>query len=274
MTESKWKLVVDRQGVTITGDKFQLTAATGGAGDADLLDGQADVAIMDPAAIDGIISELQHLNRRTYGQYCGLSNAAEMVGERWGMLIIRDLLVGPKRFGELSEGLPLLSPDILSARLKEMQHFGVVQAVASTTEEGVVRYELTDYGQELDEVMRAFGRWGARSLSAPRPDEVFTVNGLVMSLRSCFRGDAVADVAMTFQMTVGDMVVGGVMAGGQITVNEGPMPDAQLCVEPGEHYKAIVSGTACADDLRAAEDFHHTGDDALLDDFVRCFSFD
>lgn len=275
MTESKWKLVVDREGVTITGDKFQLTAAKQAAADTDLLDAQTDVGMMDPAAIEGIISELQSINRRTYGQFCGLSHAAEMVGERWGMLIVRDLLVGPKRFSELSEGLPLLSPDILSARLKEMEHFGVLHAVPSVTEEGVVRYELTEYGQELDSVIRAFGRWGARTLETPRPEEIVTINGFIMALRACFRGAAVSDVALTFEMNVENMVVHGAIADGAITVYEGPDAGAELRVlTPGPPSKDLLTGVTTADALRATEGFSYTGEPAMLDDFVRCFSLD
>ncbi|MGX7828623.1 winged helix-turn-helix transcriptional regulator [Actinokineospora sp. 24-640] len=274
MTDSKWKLVVDRQGVTITGDKFQLTAANQAATDTDLLDAQTEMGVMDPAQIEGIISELQSINRRTYGQFCGLSHAAEMVGERWGMLIIRDLLIGPKRFSELSEGLPLLSPDILSARLREMEHFGVLKATPSATEESVVRYELTDYGQELDGVMRAFGRWGARTLNTPRPEEIVTINGLIMAVRSCFRGDAVADISMSFEMTVDDMVVSGTIAGGAITAVEGPNLAADLRIEPGLAVKDILTGQATGDSLRADENLSYVGDPALLDDFARAFSLD
>ncbi|MFC7615904.1 winged helix-turn-helix transcriptional regulator [Actinokineospora soli] len=265
---------MDREGVTITGDKFQLTAANKAAADTDLLDAQPDVGMMDPAAIEGIISELQSINRRTYGQFCGLSHAAEMVGERWGMLIIRDLLVGPKRFSELSEGLPLLSPDILSARLKEMEHFGVLQAVPSATEEGVVRYELTEYGQELDHVMRDFGRWGARTLDTPRPEEIVTINGLIMAMRSCFRGSAVSEVAMTFEMTVDTMVVHGAIGDGVMTVVEGPDAGAALRVSPGAATKDLLTGKSTGDSLRATEGFAYSGDDALLDDFARSFSLD
>ncbi|GGS32371.1 MULTISPECIES: winged helix-turn-helix transcriptional regulator [Actinokineospora] len=272
MTDSKWKLVVNREGVTITGDRFQLTAANQQAADTDLLDADVDMAVMDPAAIDGIINELQSINRRTYGQFCGLSHAAEMVGERWGMLIIRDLLVGPKRFSELSEGLPLLSPDILSARLKEMEHFGVLRAKASSVEEGVVRYELTEYGQELDDIVRAFGRWGARTLDVPRPDEIVTINGLIMALRSCFRGAAVADIAMTFELTAGPMVVNGTIADGEITVVEGPNPDADLRIEPGMMAKDILTGQADGDAVRASDEVSYSGDDKLVDDFARAFS--
>ncbi|MGW5054311.1 winged helix-turn-helix transcriptional regulator [Actinokineospora sp. NPDC004072] len=272
MTDSKWKLVVNREGVTITGDRFQLTAANQQAADTDLLDADADIAVMDPAAIDGIINELQSINRRTYGQFCGLSHAAEMVGERWGMLIIRDLLVGPKRFSELSEGLPLLSPDILSARLREMEHFGVVRAKASAVEEGVVRYELTEYGQELDGIVRAFGRWGARTLDVPRPDEIVTINGLIMAVRSCFRGAAVADISMSYELTVGSMVVHGVIADGAITAVEGPDPAADLRIEPGLMTKDLLTGQTTGAAVRASDEVAYTGPAKLVDDFARAFS--
>ena len=85
---------------------------------------------------------------RSYGQYCGVTTAVELVGERWAMLIVRDLLVGPRRYTDLKQGLPKIPTDILSTRLKELQEGGVVRRVPLMNC-GLV-YELTDYGRELE----------------------------------------------------------------------------------------------------------------------------
>src|ERR1700709_307963 len=94
---------------------------------------------------------------REYGQYCGVTRALELVGERWALLIVRDLLVGPRRYGELAAGLPRIPSNILAARLKELQSAGVLRRAPRSR---VIIYELTPYGHELEPVLRALRAWG------------------------------------------------------------------------------------------------------------------
>src|SRR5215470_4843058 len=105
---------------------------------------------------------------RTYGQYCGFARALEVVGERWAMLVIRDLLVSPKRFTDLHNGLPGIPTNVLTARLKELEQAGVIQRRVLPRPTGSVIYELTEYGAELENVVVQLGRWGAKSLGDPR----------------------------------------------------------------------------------------------------------
>src|SRR5262245_46098758 len=97
-----------------------------------------------------------------------------MVGERWALLIVRDLLVGPKRFTDLRRGLPRIPTNVLAARLQELEASGVVQRrVLPRPASGVV-YALTDYGSELEGIVLRLGRWGAQSLGERRPGEIVT----------------------------------------------------------------------------------------------------
>src|SRR3954454_5888357 len=102
---------------------------------------------------------------RTYGDPCGIARALDVVGERWALLIVRELTYGPKRFTDLKRGLAGASPNVLSQRLRELEAAGVVDhhAVGST-------YELTDRGLELHPILVQLGRWGART-DAPRVGE-------------------------------------------------------------------------------------------------------
>src|ERR1700730_10133410 len=103
------------------------------------------------------------MSMRAYGQYCGLARALEIVGERWAILVIRDLLVGPKRFTDLHRGLPGIPTNVLTARLNELEEAGVIRRRALPRPERSVVYELTEYGSELDEVVVRLGLWGAKS---------------------------------------------------------------------------------------------------------------
>src|SRR5438105_14626994 len=101
---------------------------------------------------------------RTYGQFCGLARALELVGERWALLIVRDLLVGPKRFTDLRRGLPRIPTNVLSTRLKELEHNGIVRRRLLPRPASGVVYELTEHGRELEDIVLRLGLWGAATL--------------------------------------------------------------------------------------------------------------
>ena len=101
---------------------------------------------------------------RDYGQYCGITQALELVGERWALLIVRDLLVGPRRYGELAAGLPRIPSNILAARLKELQAAGVIRRAPRSR---VILYELTPFGRELEPVRGQLVEDDARARRTP-----------------------------------------------------------------------------------------------------------
>ncbi|HEY6531398.1 MAG TPA: winged helix-turn-helix transcriptional regulator [Acidimicrobiales bacterium] len=104
--------------------------------------------------------------RQSYGQYCPISRALDVVGERWSLLILRDLILGTTRFNDLSRGLPRLSRALLAKRLRQFERSGLVERVET-------EYLLTDAGRELESVVLALGQWGARwTFGRPDPDEL------------------------------------------------------------------------------------------------------
>ena len=103
------------------------------------------------------------MTRRAYGQTSGLARALEIVGERWALLIVRELVDGPKRFTDLSRGLPRMPSNILSARLKGLELTGVVRRRALPPPARSIVYELTPYGSQLEDVVVRLGRWGAQA---------------------------------------------------------------------------------------------------------------
>jgi DNA-binding HxlR family transcriptional regulator len=131
---------------------------------------------------------------REYGQYCGITQALELVGERWALLIVRDLLVGPRRYGELAAGLPRIPSNILAARLKELQAAGVIRRVPHSR---VIVYELTPYGRELEPVVLALGAWGFKALGGPREEQIITPDAMTMSLRTAFRPQVAVNLPPT-----------------------------------------------------------------------------
>jgi DNA-binding HxlR family transcriptional regulator len=188
---------------------------------------------------------------RSYGQYCGVTTAVELVTERWALLIIRDLLVGARRYTDLKQGLPKIPTNILSARLKELQEGGVIRRVP-LRHCGIV-YELTEYGRDLEPIVLALGRWGSRSMGEPKADDIVTADSLTMMLRSAFRAE-VASVSLDFQIQVGAVELRAQVSDGELEVVQiappappvgGALPsnEAGLRFSTGPGIRHLIAGT-------------------------------
>ena len=110
---------------------------------------------------------------KRYDQYCPMAHALDLVGERWSLLVLRELMHGPKRYTDLAEGLPGIGTNILAARLRDLERCGVIAKRTLPPPAASRVYELTDYGRELRGVMRELALWGARSLGPPTDEELF-----------------------------------------------------------------------------------------------------
>jgi DNA-binding HxlR family transcriptional regulator len=211
------------------------------------------------------------MTSRTYGQFCGVAHAMELVGERWALLVIRDLIPGPKRFTDLRNGLPRIPTNILSARLKELEGSGVIQRRLLPRPQGSVVYELTDYGRELEDVVLRLGLWGARSLGRPRPDDVVTADSLIMALRTTYVPDAAGGLHVGYELRVGDVVVHARIDDGALEVARGPLPDPDLVIETGAELRALLAREIGPGEAGAGGHVRLTGDSALLERFVEVF---
>lgn len=212
------------------------------------------------------------MTTRSFGQFCGLARALETVGERWGLLLVRDLLVGPRRFSDLRRGLPRIPSNILAARLRELEEAGVVERRLLPRPETGFAYALTPLGQELEPALLALGRWGARSLGDPRPGEVVTVDSLVVALRTAFRPERAAGASLGFELRFGALTLHARVADGALAAAPGPLPGADLVIEAGPSLRALLDGTLLPASALRRGDVRVTGDRALLDRFVALFS--
>jgi len=181
---------------------------------------------------------------RDYGEYGGVTRALELVGERWALLIVRDLLVGPRRYGELAAGLPRIPSNILAARLKELQGAGVIRRAPRSR---VIVYELTLYGRELEPVVLAFGAWGFKAMGEPRDEQIITPDSMTMDLRAAFRASVAAELPPTaYGARVGgvELLVRVEGAALQVTRGDGPV-DLAFSAGPGIHR--LISGELTPD---------------------------
>lgn len=123
---------------------------------------------------------------RSYRDLCGIARALDIVGERWALLVVRELLFGPKRFADLHRGLPGMSQNVLTQRLRELEDSGVLARRRALPPAAGLVYELTPHGRDLEQVLLALGRWG--SPLPPRPDSAseLSPDALVTALRTTF----------------------------------------------------------------------------------------
>jgi DNA-binding HxlR family transcriptional regulator len=176
---------------------------------------------------------------RDYGQYCSITRALELVGERWALLIVRDLLVGPRRYGELAAGLPRIPTNILAARLKELQEAGIIRRVPRLR---IVVYELTAYGRELEPIVLALGAWGFKAMGDPREDQVITPDSMTMTLRTAFRPEVAAKLPTTAyagRFGSAELLIRVDGAALDVTRGDGPV---DLAFATGPDIRRVISG--------------------------------
>lgn len=209
--------------------------------------------------------------QRTYGQYCGLARALELVGERWALMVVRDLLVEPKRFTDLHRGLPGIPTNILTARLKELEAAGVVQRRVLPRPAGSVVYELTAFGYELDEAVKHLARWGAKALGPGEPGEIVTPDSLIMALRTTFQEKAARNVRAGYELRAGEIVIHAKVSNGKLHVGEGPLADADMTIEAGPGMRALMAHEVTPKEAIRSGSIHVKGRTEYLERFADLF---
>jgi DNA-binding HxlR family transcriptional regulator len=126
------------------------------------------------------------MSRRSYDQYCGLARALDVLGERWTLLIVRNLLLGPQRYSELLRGLPGITTNLLAKRLQEMEREGLIERTGGDATASA--YALSTDGKALEPVIHALGRWGWSRMAQPRTRDRRSIEWLLVALRRRYRG--------------------------------------------------------------------------------------
>jgi DNA-binding HxlR family transcriptional regulator/putative sterol carrier protein len=208
---------------------------------------------------------------RTYGDGCGIAHGLDLVGERWALLVVRELLLGPKRYTDLRRGLPNASPNVLSERLRELERTGIVKRGKLPPPAGSRVYELTDWGRELEGIVISLGRWAARSPSQPR-DAPIGVDSIVLALRALFDPDAAKGLRASYELRLGEDRFRIEVADDEIEVARGgpDQADATIDTDPGTLDAVLWDGRPLADALRSGE-IRIEGDTAAVERLVRLF---
>ena len=208
---------------------------------------------------------------RTYGDRCGIARALDAVGERWALLVVRELLLGPKRFTDLRTGLPHASPNVLAQRLRELEEAGVVRRRTLAPPAASKVYELTDRGTALEPVVIELGRWGAGTPSSPT-DVGMSLDSTILSLRTLFDPGRAGGLTATLTLRLGDQPFRAKVAGGRLEVvrGEASAPDASLVTDHAT-LLALIRGRRTLAEATRAGDIVVEGDEGTVARFVGLF---
>jgi len=206
--------------------------------------------------------------RRTYDDGCAAAHALDLVGERWALLVVRELLLGPKRFTDLKAGLPGASPNVLSQRLRELEGAGIVRRRKLPPPAASRVYELTEWGEELEPVIVRLGRWGARSPSKPR-DAALGVDSLVLSFRTMFDPRAAEGLTASYELRFGEDQFHAVVDDSRFEISRGSAdrPDAIVETDSDTLAALVYAGRPLAEVLESG-DLKIEGDGSAVERFL------
>jgi DNA-binding HxlR family transcriptional regulator/putative sterol carrier protein len=170
-------------------------------------------------------------SKRSYGDACGIARALDVVGERWALMVVRELLLGPKRFTDIRGGLPHVSPDVLAQRLRDLEQAGIVHHRRLPPPYASQVYELTSRGRALEPVLIELGRWGGANAPEPSDQMCMSPDSYVVSLRTLFDPQRAGNFAARIELRLGDDRFRVVIADGQVDAGRGELPDADAVIE-------------------------------------------
>jgi len=209
--------------------------------------------------------------KRRYDDPCGIARALDVVGERWALLVVRELVLGPKRFTDLRTGLPGVSTDVLAQRLRQLEQGGVLRPVTLPPPGATRAYELTDRGHELEPVLHALGRWGSRE-ALPATDREMTVDAFAVALSTVFDPERADGLDAVVALEIGDDQLVARVRDGRLMMRRGraESPDKVLGADLAHLREVLWRGRPLRDAERDGA-VCVTGSRAVVRRFLRLF---
>lgn len=212
---------------------------------------------------------------KRYVQYCAVARALDLVGERWTLLVVRSLLMGPQRYTDLRDGLPGVATDLLTARLRTLEDAGYVRRRQLPRPAAVSVYELTDAGWQLGPVVLALAKLGVAQLGSPSAEDDVNAAALVLLLRASFRAEhASGDPRPSYQLELDGEPYAVDVHPGWVETRRGPATDPACTLRSSARTLAeILSGARPAETAIADGHLELDGPHGGLDGFLATFSF-
>ncbi len=202
----------------------------------------------------------------SYNQFCALASALDYVGERWTLLIIRELLIGPRRFKDLIEGMPGVSTSLLSERLKTLQQQGLLSRRVLPPPAGSTVYELTPLGQSLEKPILELGKWGAQLLPASLEGVALpSLGSMALAIKAFFHAEPARGVDETYELRFGTEALQVRIKEGELKVRQGQAlkPDAVLHTDM-QSFLSLFTGQIRPDEAIAGGFIRIEGDPGAL----------
>jgi len=209
--------------------------------------------------------------KRSYEDGCAFAHGLDLVGERWAMLVVRELILGPKRFTDLRAGLPGISPNVLTERLEELERVSIVTRRKLPPPAATWVYELTEWGRELERVIMTLGEWAARSPVLPMGNAI-GVDALILSFRTMFDPAAAEGFNAELELRLNETPFHARIAGGKMKIDRGhgAKPDAIVQTDPNTLGAVVYGGMKIPDAVKAGT-LSIEGDKAVLKRFATLF---
>lgn len=211
------------------------------------------------------------MKKRQYDQYCPVACALDVVGERWAMLVVRELLPGPKRFVDLEAGLPGIGTNTLTTRLGELERAGVIARRRLPAPSASVVYELTSWGRDLEPILWAIARWGVGRLATVTPLHPLRASWLATALQAFFRKEAVRDLTTLVELVLPTGTLNLHFRRGSLSVKEGPVEGPALRIFTTEQrFLELLKGLVPRGSRRK-RDLRIEGDESLIGRLIEAF---
>jgi DNA-binding HxlR family transcriptional regulator/putative sterol carrier protein len=209
--------------------------------------------------------------KRRYDDGCAAAHALDLVGERWALLVVRELLLGPKRFTDLRSGLSTVSPNVLAQRLRDLESVGVVRRRKLPPPASVQVYDLTEWGKELEAVIAQLVRWGVRSPTMPY-DAPLGTDPLILTMRTMFHPEMAAEMDAELELRIGEERFTGRVAAGRLELvrGESSYPDAVITSD-SDTLKRLTFGGRPAEEAVNAGTLTIEGDRDIAERFLGLF---
>jgi DNA-binding HxlR family transcriptional regulator len=209
--------------------------------------------------------------RRIHDDGCGIAHAADLLAPRWVLVVVRELLLGPKRFTDLRAGIPDISPNVLGQRLRELEESGVARRRKLPPPAAAQVYELTGWGRELEPAVLALGRWASRSASFPRGAPMGP-DSLVLALKAAFQPQRASGLDATYELRLAEIPFDITVKGGRFQAQRGEAddPDARITADPNV-IAALVFGATRLGRAADAGDVEIDGSRRAVNAFFRAF---
>ncbi|HET9121508.1 MAG TPA: winged helix-turn-helix transcriptional regulator [Solirubrobacterales bacterium] len=206
---------------------------------------------------------------RTKLDGCGIAHASDLLGQRWALLVVRELLLGPKRFTDLRAGIPDISPNVLGQRLRELEESGIVGRRRLAPPAAAQVYELTDWGHKLEPAVLALGTWASRSPSFPLGAEMGP-DSLVLALKSTFQPEKADGLDATYELRLGELPFRISVKAGEFVADRGEAesPDAVLSADPNAMARVVFGGQRLGQAIEAG-DIEIDGDRRAVNSLLR-----